>query len=99
MSSLDEKTVGEIKDILFRFINPKKVKAFIFGSRALGNARKFSDVDIGLRGKSEIPLGIKSAMEEAFEESDIPFTVDVVNFSSVSDRFAEVAKQKIIYLN
>jgi len=30
-----------IKDIVFKFIDPSKYKIFIFGSRATGKARKF----------------------------------------------------------
>ncbi len=96
---LDEVTIAEIKKIIFQFLNPKKDKVFIFGSRAIGNGRKFSDIDIGIKSSREIDLLLLSDLQEAFEESDIPYTVDVVDFSQVSDRFRELAKQKIINLN
>ena len=96
---LDTATVAEIKNILFKFLDPQKDKAFIFGSRAIGSARKFSDVDIGIKSEKEMDSLLLSNIEEAFEESDIPYTIDVVDFSQVSDKFKELAEQMIINLN
>ncbi|PIP63804.1 hypothetical protein COW97_00565 [Candidatus Roizmanbacteria bacterium CG22_combo_CG10-13_8_21_14_all_34_12] len=96
---LDTVMVLQIKNILFKFLDPQKNKVFIFGSRAIGKARKFSDIDIGIKSEKEINTLLLSDIKEAFEESNIPYTVDVVDFSQVSDKFNEVAKQKIIYLN
>ncbi|MEK9169494.1 MAG: nucleotidyltransferase domain-containing protein, partial [Patescibacteria group bacterium] len=88
-----------IKNILFKFLDPQKDKVFIFGSRAVGKARKFSDIDIGVKSERQISLSLLSDIEEAFEESNIPYTVDVVDFSAISKNFENVAIQKIIKLN
>ena len=96
---LDTVTIAEIKKILFKFLDPQKDRVFIFGSRAIGGARKFSDIDIGVKSEKQIDSLLLSDIEEAFEESDIPYTVDVVDFSQVSDKFKELAEQKIINLN
>lgn len=96
---LDEKIREQITKIVFRFLDPKKDRAFIFGSRAFGGNRKFSDIDIGIETKREIPGSTIEEIKELFEESDIPYTIDVVNFSDVSDKFKKIAKQKVIYLN
>lgn len=96
---LDAATVTEIKNILFKFLDPQKDKVFIFGSRAIGNARKFSDVDIGVKSDKQINLLLLSDIKEAFEESNIPYTIDVVDFSNIAGTFREVSMQKIIKLN
>ena len=96
---LDTVTIAEIKKILFKFLDHQKDRVFIFGSRAIGGARKFSDIDIGVKSEKQIDSLLLSDIEEAFEESDIPYTVDVVDFSQVSDKFKELAEQKIINLN
>lgn len=96
---IDQKTKKEVKKIIFRFLDPKKYKVFIFGSRALGGGRKFSDIDIGIKSKEEIDSSTLSDIQEAFEESNLPYNVDVVDFSSVSNQFRDVAEAKIIYLN
>ncbi|EKE14798.1 MAG: DNA polymerase beta subunit [uncultured bacterium] len=99
MIMIDEKTKNIIKKIIFRFLDSQKNKVFIFGSHALGNAVKFSDIDIGIQSDKVIDLIELSAIEEVFEESDLPYKVEVVDFSTVSEQFKKVALEKIIPLN
>ena len=96
---LDESTIAKIKNIMFQFLDPKKDKVFIFGSRATGKGRKFSDIDIGIECHDKISEKLVGDIKEKFEESDLPYMIDVVNFSHVSDTFKKVSMQKIIYLN
>jgi len=84
-----------IKEIIFKYLNPKEYRVFIFGSRATGKARKYSDYDIGILGKRPVPSVTKVLIEEALEESDLPFKVDIVDFTEVSERFKKVALSKI----
>ena len=86
-----EKAIG---NIIFQFINPNKYQVFIFGSQATGKAKKFSDYDIGIIGEKPIAWKTLSLAEEAFEESDLPFKVDLVDFSLVSDKFRKIALSK-----
>lgn len=85
----------ELKEIIFRFVNPLEYKVFIFGSRSTGRAKKYSDFDIGIIGKKSVPWRILSLIEEAFEESDLPYKVDIVDFFLASQGFREVALSKI----
>lgn len=96
---IDQKTKKEVKKIIFRFLDPKKYKVFIFGSRALDDNLKFSDIDIGVISKRKIDSTLLGNINEAFEESDIVYKIEVVDFSTVSDQFRKVAEQKVIYLN
>lgn len=96
---LDQKTINEIKRIVFQFLNRKTDKVFLFGSRAIGNGRKFSDIDIGIKSSRAISVKTMFEIEEAFEVSEIPYTIDVVDFSKVAERFKTIANQKIVYLN
>ena len=88
-----------IKSILFSRLKPDEVHAFIYGSWAVGNNRKFSDIDIGIESKKPISTEALGYIREAFEESDFPYIVEIVDFKNVSAQFQEVAKQKIIPLN
>jgi predicted nucleotidyltransferase len=98
-SMLDSLMLAEIRKIIFRFVNPREVRAFIFGSRATGGGRRFSDIDIGIEGKKQIDSLLLADIKEAFEESHIPYIVEVVDFSRVSDRFKIISGKKIISLN
>ena|SRR3989338_5018895 len=96
---LEQNTLSEIKKILFRYLNREKDKVFIFGSRAAGSESKFSDVDIGILSNKPVPVQTINSLKEIFEESDLPYTVDVVDFSTASKRFKQIAMDKIIKLN
>lgn len=96
---LNQQLRKDITKIVFRYLDPTKDKIFIFGSRAIGENRKFSDVDLGIISKRKIPYMLISDLEEAFEESDIPYKVEIVDFSTVSKRFKNLALKKIVSLN
>lgn len=54
------------------------MKYWIFGSRAKGTAKLYSDLDIALVAKEPISLEALSLLEEDFTESELPFKVDIV---------------------
>jgi len=89
----------EIKEIIFTYLDLKKDQVFIFGSRAQNNAKKFSDLDIGIVSNREIRGYILEEIKEKFEESDLPYIIDLVNFADVSKEFRKQAMQKLLPLN
>lgn len=95
IAKTSEKIERQIKNIIFRFLDRQKYQVFIFGSRATGKSRKFSDYDIGILGKKPVLSEDKILIEEALEESDIPYKVEIIDFSSVSDKFKKMALAKI----
>lgn len=96
---LQKKYLDQIKKILWQHLDPKKDKTFIFGSWAVGDNRKFSDIDIGIKSTRKIPYPTIFKLKNAFEESNLPYTVDVVDFASTTKKFREVAKQATFPLN
>ncbi len=91
--------LDEFKKTVFKYIDPKSSKVFIFGSRATGTNRKFSDIDLGIEPKSELPIMTKIDLEDEFDQSDLPYRVDIVDFNNVSENFKKVAMKKVLYLN
>ena len=61
-------------------------KAVIFGSRAMGNARRYSDVDLALIGDTPVPNLTMALLAEALEDSMLPYMVDVVDYRTASPR-------------
>lgn len=55
-----------------------EAQAWVFGSRATGRARPFSDLDLLLMGKRPLTWEQRAALADALEQSDLPFRVDVV---------------------
>jgi len=87
-----------IREIMFRFLDPEKYRVFIFGSRASEKHSKYSDYDIGIDGEKSLPSETKILIEEAMEESDLPYKVDIVDFSLVSDNFKKTALSSVTEL-
>jgi len=54
----------------------------LFGSRARGDARRASDIDLALVGKQPIAAADMAALREALEESPVPFRIDLVDYAS-----------------
>lgn len=96
-SMVTQKQLKIIKEIVFSKLDQTKYSVFIFGSRSIGTNEKFSDIDIGIEGP-KIPAMMKIDLEDAFETSNLPYRVDIVDFSTVSEKFKQVAKQSIIAL-
>ncbi len=68
------------------------VHAFAFGSRvydssAMGKVKKHSDVDIALEPAHPLSWRLLADVREAFEESDLPMRVDVIDWSVCTDDF------------
>ncbi|KKQ89610.1 MAG: Toxin-antitoxin system, toxin component family protein [Berkelbacteria bacterium GW2011_GWA2_38_9] len=93
--NLMNKTESQIQNIIFKHLPAKDYQVFVFGSRATGRAKKWSDYDIGIQGKKPLALQILSKIDEDLEESDIPYLVDVVDFSQVRDKFKQFALKNI----
>jgi type I restriction enzyme S subunit len=96
---LTQIAIHKLQDILFRHVDTKEYSFFIFGSRSVGNNKKYSDIDIGIEGKKPLSFGIIAKLEEDFENSDLPYTVDIVDFTTVTSRFRTSAKKNIISIN
>lgn len=62
--------------IVQQILSKYPYRFYAYGSRAKGTARKFSDLDVCFY--EEIPWNILSHIEEDFEESDLPFKVELV---------------------
>jgi predicted nucleotidyltransferase len=97
--AIDPKLKEDISAIALKNINPNETKVFIFGSRVNGTNVKFSDIDLGFESDKKIPYSLIMDIEDDFENSNIPYSVDIVDFSKVSNKFKEVAMKNIMYLN
>jgi len=68
-----------------------------FGSRVTGKAKPYSDLDIAIAGAEPLPLATLAALADAFSESDLPWRVDVVDWSTTSPSFqAIIARDRAV---
>lgn len=64
--------------------NSKVDKALVFGSRAKGNYRPDSDIDIAIKGQDLNTHDI-IAMSVAFEEKEITHKIDLINYDNINE--------------
>lgn len=83
MFGLKESVIISIKNILSRY---KEIeKAVIFGSRARGDYKKTSDIDIAIFA-DEMSSTRLNLLRNDFDELDIIYTIDVVDFYKISKK-------------
>lgn len=70
---------------------------YIFGSRAKGNPKRFSDLDICFF--KNIPWNIRAHIDENFEESDLPYKVDVVDWNACDKSFQNFIKADLTLIH
>ena len=92
MIQLEDKYREIIKNILSKY----PYSFYVFGSRAKGKAKKFSDLDICFF--SNIPWNIRGHIDEDFENSDIPFTIDLVDFALCDEEFKKIVQKDLVPL-
>jgi len=66
---------------------------YVYGSRAKGQAKEYSDLDLCYY--EEIPWNVLSHLSEDFEQSDLPFKVDLVYWEWMSLEFKEMIKNDL----
>jgi len=71
---------------------------FLFGSRARGTAGEMADIDIGIVPAEELQDELEIIQEE-IEQSFVPYSVDLVDFSKISESFKQQALKNTIPWN
>ncbi len=77
-----------VRDILQRHVPDREVWAF--GSRAKWTAKEFSDLDIAVIGDEPLSIGVMAELSESFQESALPFKVDVVDWAVITPSFRKI---------
>ena len=75
---------------------PPSAKAWVFGSRATGRARRYSDLDLVIDAGRQLTLDEAARLSEAFSDSDLPYRVDLVDWQGIDDRWRRtIAPQRV----
>ena len=68
------------------------------GSWVKGGARRYSDLDLAVVTEIPLPWATYGALKEAFSESDLPWKVDVLDWSTTSPAVRERIRVQYIVL-
>ena len=80
-------------EILKRILKKYPYTFYIYGSRATGKNRKYSDLDLCYR--EEIPTKIILDIKEDLDESDIPFRIDLVYWNDMPKDFQKLIEKDL----
>jgi predicted nucleotidyltransferase len=84
--------LDEAKAIVARALAPYSGDVYLFGSCADGRASSHSDIDIGI--DSAAPRDVMAAIDEAMEESAIPYFVDVIDMRRADLEFVAIIRRQ-----
>ena len=63
---------------------------YAFGSRTKSNPKRFSDLDLCF--VDNIPWNIRAHIEEDFDDSNLPYKVDLVDWNRCDENFQKLIK-------
>lgn len=73
---------------------PSRARVYLYGSRSRRDNRWNSDYDLWI--DADIPRKLIAELADQFDESFVPFKVDIVTTPQLNGRFAERVKQEAI---
>ncbi len=80
---LKESTIQKICSVFARY--PQVEQAILYGSRAKGNFKNGSDIDLTLLGGDDLTLKVLYRIMDDLDELLLPYTVDLSIFNNISD--------------
>ena len=81
-TGLSKKIWNEITKVFENF--PRIIEVILFGSRAMGNFREGSDIDLAVKGEN-IELNDLLDIEAALEDLQLLYIFDVINYSKLTN--------------
>lgn len=92
---LQAKELEIVQKILSKWVPGREVWAF--GSRATGTRlKRFSDLDLAIAGR--LTEAESARLAEEFDESSLPFKVDVVELGQVEKEFRERIERDFVVM-
>ena len=77
--------------------NIPHAKFYIFGSRAKGNYKEYSDIDIAVKLEEEmISTDILGKILMEFSDSTLPYEVDVIDLNAIDDKFKNLINDSLV---
>ncbi len=77
---------SELEQLVKVIKNYKEIEQpLLFGSRATGNAKPNSDIDICLKGK-DVTFQITNSIASQMDDLPLPYFFDVINFESITNQ-------------
>lgn len=96
---LEQRHLDFIMQVLKKNIPEKEATFYIFGSRAKGTFKEYSDVDIAINlGNKKLSADILGKILIEFEDSTFPYEVDIVDLNATDEKFQQLINNSLIEL-
>ena len=99
MFGLEQKHIDFILKILHKNFPYEGVEFYVFGSRAKGNYKEYSDIDIAIKfadKKLSVDALGKALLE--FKDSTLPYSVDLMDLNAIEKDFYYLIENSLIKL-
>lgn len=83
-----------VKKILNKYVPNYSV--CLFGSRISENIKPYSDIDLVIMNTENLPISTMARMSNAFEESDLPYKVDILEWSLLDKNFQKNIQNHLV---
>lgn len=81
---LKEETVHKIRSVLAQ--RPEVEQALLYGSRAKGNYREGSDIDLTLVGGEDLTMRVLYRIMEELDDLLLPYMIDLSIYNHIGDQ-------------
>jgi predicted nucleotidyltransferase len=93
-NNISDKDRDLIIHTIGRFLPDAKI--YLFGSRIKGNNKKYSDLDVLIEPNKKISMENLYNIDEAFQESDLPYIVDFHDRFRIDDHFYNLISPTLV---
>lgn len=91
---MENRWIDELKYSVLDSLKNEDARVYFFGSRARGEGRRSSDVDLAVDGGGRDISFSLALLREKLEESSCPYRVDVVDMNRAGDTLCRRIKRR-----
>lgn len=81
---LNDMTIASIREVMSRYTQVER--AIIYGSRAKGNYKTGSDIDLTLVGGRDLDLSVLSCIMDDIDDLLLPYSFDISVMHTITDK-------------
>lgn len=89
-----DRDIQTTHDIIRCLLPADRARLWLFGSRARGDARRWSDIDIAVEPLASLPAGILAELREVLAESSILLDVDLIDLSQAGEALRDAIRSE-----